>query len=100
MVHVRIHIHINHTIIDLIYIIFSRLSIPEESESFASSMLHASQIRAARALLSWSQDQLADVSDVEVATIRRIEVLDGVVTGMSQPRSGFSSFRTQRNPFH
>jgi transcriptional regulator with XRE-family HTH domain len=44
-------------------------------------MLYASQIRAARALLGWSQDRLADAADVGVATIRRIEPLDGLVTG-------------------
>jgi transcriptional regulator with XRE-family HTH domain len=44
-------------------------------------MLYAPQIRAARALLGWSQDRLADVSDVGVATIRRIETLAGLVTG-------------------
>jgi transcriptional regulator with XRE-family HTH domain len=44
-------------------------------------MLYAPQIRAARALLGWSQDRLADASDVGVATIRRIETLSGLVTG-------------------
>ncbi len=36
------------------------------------------QIRAARALLDWSQDDLANVSKVSVATIRKIET--GVIT--------------------
>lgn len=39
-------------------------------------MLHPAQIRAARALLGWSQDDLAEVADVGVATVRRIEVLE------------------------
>lgn len=36
-------------------------------------MLLAGQIRAARALLDWSQQELADASGVSLATIRRIE---------------------------
>jgi transcriptional regulator with XRE-family HTH domain len=36
-------------------------------------MLLAGQIRAARALLDWSQQHLADESGVSLATIRRIE---------------------------
>jgi transcriptional regulator with XRE-family HTH domain len=37
-------------------------------------MLHPAQIRAARALLGWRQEDLAKVADVGVATVRRIEV--------------------------
>ena len=37
------------------------------------SYINASQIRAARALLDWSQDDLAQASDLSVATIRKIE---------------------------
>ncbi|WP_366914799.1 helix-turn-helix transcriptional regulator [Hyphomonas sp.] len=36
-------------------------------------MLTSGQIRAARALLDWSQQKLADESGVSLATIRRIE---------------------------
>ncbi|HEX8901579.1 helix-turn-helix transcriptional regulator [Vitreimonas sp.] len=36
-------------------------------------MLTSGQIRAARALLDWSQQQLADESGVSLATVRRIE---------------------------
>ena len=36
------------------------------------------QIRAARALLRWTAQDLADASGVGVATIRRIEVIDGI----------------------
>ena len=35
--------------------------------------LMAAQIRAARALLDWSQQQLSEESGVSLATIRRIE---------------------------
>lgn len=37
----------------------------------------AEQLRAARALLDWSQDQLAEKSGVGVATIRRLEGQSG-----------------------
>jgi len=36
-------------------------------------MLHASQIRAARALLGWYQEELAQRSNVGLATIQRLE---------------------------
>jgi transcriptional regulator with XRE-family HTH domain len=38
-------------------------------------MLHPAQIRAARALLGWRQDDLAKAADIGAATVRRIEVL-------------------------
>ena len=41
-------------------------------------MLSSCQIRAARALLRWSADDLAKSSGVGVATIRRIELGEGV----------------------
>lgn len=41
-------------------------------------MLSSCQIRAARALLRWSADDLAKSSGVGVATIRRIELADGI----------------------
>jgi predicted transcriptional regulator len=44
-------------------------------------MLQTAQIRAARALLGWRQDHLARAAKVGIATIRRIEGLDGPVTG-------------------
>jgi len=41
-------------------------------------MISSAQIRAARALLRWSALDLAEKSKVGVATIRRIELADGV----------------------
>ena len=41
-------------------------------------MLSTCQIRAARALLRWSADELAKSSGIGVATIRRIELTEGV----------------------
>jgi len=41
-------------------------------------MISTGQIRAARALLRWTAQDLANASGVGVATIRRMEVTDGV----------------------
>jgi ribosome-binding protein aMBF1 (putative translation factor) len=46
--------------------------------------LTSAQIRAARALLRWSAEDLARNSKVGVATIRRAEVTEGT-TGMTAP---------------
>jgi transcriptional regulator with XRE-family HTH domain len=40
-------------------------------------MLTGAQIRAARALLRWSADELAGAAKVGVATVRRAERIDG-----------------------
>jgi predicted transcriptional regulator len=39
------------------------------------------QIKAARALLAWSQDQLAAAADVSIPTIKRLEANDGPLGG-------------------
>lgn len=44
-------------------------------------MLQTAQIRAARALLGWKQDDLAKAAKIGIATIRRIEGQDGPVMG-------------------
>ena len=44
-------------------------------------MITSAQIRAARALLRWSSTQLSDISGVGTATIKRLEVMDGVPSG-------------------
>lgn len=41
-------------------------------------MISSAQIRAARALLRWSAAELAEISGIGVATIRRLELVDGV----------------------
>src|SRR5260370_21123267 len=41
--------------------------------------ISSSQLRAARALLRWSALDLAKTSKVGVATIRRVEVVDGEI---------------------
>jgi len=42
------------------------------------------QIKAARALLSWSQDDLAAAADVSIPTIKRLEAQDGPLGGRSE----------------
>ncbi|HEX5863687.1 MAG TPA: helix-turn-helix domain-containing protein [Casimicrobiaceae bacterium] len=44
-------------------------------------MRYSSQIRAARALLGWSQVKLAGAADVGLATLQRIEQNEGVLRG-------------------
>lgn len=41
-------------------------------------MISVSQIKAARAMLGWSAAELAEVSGVGQATIRRYELQDGI----------------------
>jgi transcriptional regulator with XRE-family HTH domain len=43
-------------------------------------MLQVAQLRAARALLGWRQEDLAQAAKVGVATIRRIESQEGPLT--------------------
>jgi transcriptional regulator with XRE-family HTH domain len=44
-------------------------------------MLQTAQIRAARALLGWRQNDLAKAARVNIATVRRIESKEGPVMG-------------------
>jgi transcriptional regulator with XRE-family HTH domain len=39
------------------------------------------QIKAARALLAWSQEQLAAAAGVSVPTVKRLEAQDGLLGG-------------------
>jgi len=48
------------------------------------NILTSGQLRAARALLGWTAQRLADASGVGVATIRRAELKEDV-TGMGMP---------------
>lgn len=48
--------------------------------------MHGRQIRAARALIGWSAQDLANASSVGVATIRRAELKDEE-TGMTAPNT-------------
>lgn len=44
-------------------------------------MITAAQIRAARALVRWSARELAEYSEVGIATIQRLELDEGVPGG-------------------
>jgi transcriptional regulator with XRE-family HTH domain len=44
-------------------------------------MRYSSQIRAARALLGWSQSKLARTAGIGLATLQRIEQNEGIVKG-------------------
>src|SRR5689334_8194659 len=44
-------------------------------------MITSSQLRAARALLGLDQRQLAELSELSVPTIQRMEASDGVIRG-------------------
>jgi hypothetical protein len=45
-----------------------------------SEKISGAQMRAARALLRWTALDLAEASKVGVATIRRVEVIDGEIS--------------------
>ena len=47
-------------------------------------MIIGEQIRAARAMLKWTADNLAKKSDIGVATIRRLEVMNGIPSGQTR----------------
>jgi len=47
-------------------------------------MITGSQIRAGRALLNWSAQQLADKSGVGVATVRRMELAVSIPSSNAQ----------------
>jgi transcriptional regulator with XRE-family HTH domain len=46
-----------------------------------SAMISAAQLRAARALAGLDQNRLAELSDLSVPTIQRMEASDGVIRG-------------------
>jgi transcriptional regulator with XRE-family HTH domain len=52
----------------------------------AESILKVSirQLKAARALLAWSQSQLAVAADVSIPTIKRLEAQEGLLGGRNE----------------
>ena len=44
------------------------------------ALITTSQIRAARALIRWSANDLSDKSGIGISTIKRLEVMNGVPT--------------------
>jgi len=53
--------------------------------------IYSAQLRAARALLRWSALDLASASKVGVATIRRVEVVDGEIPATSANEAALRS---------
>jgi transcriptional regulator with XRE-family HTH domain len=49
----------------------------DASENGIKIAITADQVRAARALISWSQDRLAEISHIPKRTIARLEVGEG-----------------------
>ena len=47
-------------------------------------MIFTEQIRAARALLGWSQDDLAKSASIGIATLRRLEGARGKIRGTAE----------------
>ena len=47
-------------------------------------MIIGEQIRAARAMLKWTADDLAQKSEIGVSTIRRLEAMNGIPTGQAR----------------
>ena len=52
-----------------------------QNDEIFGTMRYSAQIRAARALLGWSQDRLARKAGIGLATLRRIEQNEGIVKG-------------------
>ena len=48
------------------------------------AMITVAQLRAARGLVKWSQDRLADASGVAISTIRRMEANEGLLRGNAE----------------
>lgn len=55
-----------------------------QSNKIVKRLITSGQIRAARAFLKWSADDLARESGVGVATVRRFEAAEGVPTGQTR----------------
>lgn len=53
--------------------------------------MHASQIRAGRGLLKWTQSALAEKSGISVPTIKRLEAMKGALTGHTATISALES---------
>jgi transcriptional regulator with XRE-family HTH domain len=47
-------------------------------------LITGEQIRAARAMLKWTADDLAKKSEIGVATIRRLEAMNGLPSGQAR----------------
>lgn len=61
-----------------------RQKIVNQSKWIVNRLITSGQIRAARALLKWTADDLAQNSGVGIATVRRFESADGVPSGQTR----------------
>ena len=50
------------------------------------------QIKAARSLLAWSQEQLAAAADVSIPTIKRLEARDGPLGGRDETGTKYAAW--------
>lgn len=55
-----------------------------QSKRIVNRLITSEQIRAGRALIKWSADDLATAAGVGVATIRRFESVAGVPSGQTR----------------
>jgi DNA-binding transcriptional regulator YiaG len=62
------------------------ITLKVSDEGFASEVQTVSirQIKAARALLAWSQEQLATAAKISIPTVKRLEAQDGPIGGRSE----------------
>src|SRR5512132_2770041 len=61
--------------------IAAKLSIEKLSIQKGAQLVTTRQIKAARALLGWSQEDLAQHSSISEPTIARLESMDGPIAG-------------------
>jgi transcriptional regulator with XRE-family HTH domain len=54
-------------------------------------MMTVEQVKAARALLGWNQDKLAEASGIALPTIKRLEAQSGPVAGYEKTRQAIRS---------
>lgn len=58
------------------------------------AMITVRQVKAARALLDWSREDLADSAGISYRTVARIERIDGLLRGSRETRDAiFAAFR-------
>ena len=51
-------------------------------------MITGNQIRAGRALIKWSANDLANASGIGITTIRRLEVIEGIPSAQTRILAG------------
>ena len=59
-----------------------KVSISMKSKSIPKVSIR--QVKAARALLAWSQEKLADAARISIPTIKRLEASDGPLGGRTE----------------